>query len=341
MIRWKPIPPTLLNHVSRVAEQEFGIRDITTIRQVDEWEQMSNNFRLTARGGTFLVRKNIVATLSRIEASTSILQYLHNAGVAVPQLISAIDGRHCVEYEDSYWQVFGFISGNHFRGTLEELIQAAKAVAKMHSALASFPEPRRIPNADAVMPLEFDTQTVMSSFRGENQFERTLIGQKDFLENTIRYIREVVADLGRMRQQALHGDIHPQNFLFHNSACAAIIDFGNSFFGPLMDDVAMACHRLTRQYVVHQKKRPWPKTLSPGLRSFLEAYMTIHPLSDEELGFLPVFMTDLLFRKLLNNIRTYIQGKRTAEIAYTQHQRFVNFMDEIHAVETELYSFGL
>src|SRR3989338_4448375 len=62
-INWNAVSNSTLDAISVVLLDGYGISPITDARQVDEWEKMSNNFRITlgAENGLkkFLLRKNI------------------------------------------------------------------------------------------------------------------------------------------------------------------------------------------------------------------------------------------------------------------------------------------
>ncbi len=97
--------------------------------------------------------------------------------------------------------------------------------------------------------------------------------------------------------------------------------------GYLHADIANACHRLVRQFIVCQQK-PYAKTLCPGVQKFLQNYRLIRPLFREDEMLIPIFFREVLLLKLCNALKHYLDGAYSQDAAHEQITRFLGLLDE-------------
>lgn len=337
-IGWKDVSMQCFAQVSEVLLQNYRSSvDIVGVWQVDEWEQTSNNYRVRCdsdgEAHEVLVRRHILQGPDEIHAASAVIRHLCRYAVLTPALIFADNGRNFVQHHGQQWQVFEFVPGDHFRGEEDELVLATALIARMHHAFDVFPDKRYIGGIDVIVgPLDTAFwRNATSRLAGANAFEQFVFERQEIIgEITVRISHFLPASPAGM----IHGDLHPQNFLFPEKRKCVILDFGNMCMADQMYDIAMALHRLVRQYAVHQG-RPWEKTLSEGINIFLEAYPASR-LIDREVKLLPVFMKGLLLRKMAHNFNLYRAGKRTWESCLSQWQRFFGFIEEADAIQAVL-----
>lgn len=334
-IVWRDVAPEVYAEIENLARQQYGAGTVASVEQVDEWEQASNNYRVACdvagEARYILIRRHIASRPEEIHATLEVMAHLRQSGVSVPNVIASVNGQSITLINGAYWQAFEFIAGNHFSGDESQLAQAVAVTAEIHRALLLFPRKEIIRHVDAVVgPLRVDYWDDMSQISGANQFELLLEERHAFIREKTR---ETIEMLSAIQEQdgIIHGDIHPQNFLFRDEALAAIIDFGNMARADQMNDVAMACHRLVRQYIVHAE-RPWEDILAEAVRSFLNSYTAVHPLEDARMHLLPAFAEAFLLRKMAYNLNLYRTGMRTWEESLSQWERFLSFMDEIDVI---------
>ena len=85
--------------------------------------------------------------------------------------------------------------------------------------------------------------------------------------------------LDSLRWQVVHADCHPDNVLIDDAdhgSIAAVIDFGDMSFSPLVFDVAVAAAYL------RSDNDDWLREIC----AFLAGYQSVNPLPDEEIGLL-------------------------------------------------------
>lgn len=242
------------------------------------------------------------------------------------------------DLEGKTWQYGKFIEGNHFRGRIAELMNAAGAVASVEQRLHAYGE------ASAFPQQSFGTMDISVWHKAAEEMpeSRTRALYREQCERLIALsittedaVKKHQGPLSRI--QLVHGDIHPQNLIMDGSRVAAIIDFGNASIGTLGMDLGMACHRLVRQYMVcrnleHGER--WENSLPIGLRVFLEAYQDAMPgVTQEHLRDTPTFMREILLRKIGYNLTMFAWNKRADDMASSQIERFIGLLDEVDQMD--------
>lgn len=339
-VHWKAVSPKCSVDICTLLRQSYGFTGVQSVTLVDEeWQQTSKNYKVVGQMGDspyrILVRKNILGDVGVFRLITSISAHLRENLLPTPRILPAVDGKSLVLYKDHYWQVFEFIEGDHFRGKRDELAESAMNIAQMHQALNVFPLRGQIPILNTVLaPLEGNCWDEVARLKGENKLESFLLEKQQFIKEKICEVQSRLATIHK-QEDVIHCDLHPHNFLFFEGRLAAIIDFGQVSIADQENDLAMACHRLVRQYIVHQGK-PWQETIADGLNFFLDAYTSVIPMTDQRIVLLPTFTVSLLLRKIVYNFSLYKTGKRSWEPALFQVSRFLAFFEEIDAIETVL-----
>lgn len=306
-IGWKQISPDVKTEIAKLLSEYYGASNIIEIKQVDEWEKMSNNYLIVSKhGGSItrnLLRRHILITDSKkLEFMEKISMYLVSEGIPTPYVIPAVNGNNHLFSKGHMWQLFEFIPGNHFRGTSVELKDIAKNIALIHKAFYKIP-----------FEVELLEKEMRSSKGWKNLFElakkdktelgKLVAGYSGYLSDMVDKIDSIYQPEVR-NMQAVHGDLHPQNTIYRNGRIAAILDFADMGLSERMRDVGNACHRFVRQFVVYQDKA-WQKEFPRGMGLFLKNYSELYPITREELKLIPALMLDDILRKIYIGITDY------------------------------------
>lgn len=317
------------------------ISGISAVQEADAWEQQSRNYRLIGKDmkgdeKIVLLRQNISSDANHLLTQMLVMEHLAMCGVSAPRVIPARGDASFVRVLGAPWQMFAFIPGDHFRGTEDELTGAAEAIARMHTALRTFPMKGDVPHIDsAIGPLNTVYWNGISGLKGRNEFEMMLLRRKVRIQEGVAAAAEALAAIPQAKEM-IHCNLHPHNFLFPaQSSAPAILDFGNMCRADQRYDIAMACHRLVRQYVVCQQ-RPWQESLEEGIELFLHAHGSVTPLCAHCITTLPIFARGLVFRKMAYNFWRYVEGASHWQICLAQFERFFLFLDEIEEIEKVL-----
>lgn len=339
-IGWRDINNGEAQKIAGLVAAHYDFCPTGVVQQVDEFEQMSHNFRVEIQEKLnrkfVLLRKNIRIKDERTIVTLGILMtYLGHRGIPIPSAISTKDGQPFFSYNGHIWQLFEFISGDHFRGTSIELTEAARNIAKLHLVLAD----TQLPVFDDVQKyLVWNLDDWHNIFRlarlGDSAVDRKVKAHEEFLLEQARLVVEDRNKNAPLTRQWIHADLHPLNTIFlEGGQLKSFLDFEKVYFGELARDVGKACHRLVRQFVVFQEK-PWRESLREGVRIFFEEYLKIHPLNDIDLDFVPRLLRDDLVSLAHYVLQQWYTHQNTNLVEKGEFDKFLILLEESLHLET-------
>ncbi|MBI2670113.1 MAG: phosphotransferase [Candidatus Yanofskybacteria bacterium] len=311
-ISWNPVSSAVVEEIKKVLLEGYGLFDTVEVCQVDEWEKMSNNFKiiLATENGfkKFLLRKNIVIksehNLDMMEKLSSFLR--QDGEIPTPRIIKTSNESFFFHYQGFFYQLFEFIGGDHFRGTKEELADFAENLAHVHTALSHFPfaEEMKILKSAILMPWNAAGWKEIFSCcqRKSTEIDLAVVSAQDLILKASACAK--IDSSKNTRKQVIKGDQHPLNTLYENNKLTALLDFADAEFGELVKDIGNACHRFVRQFVVF-REGDWQKTLPLGLEVFFNHYQSINPLTEEEKLSVPSAILDGLLQKIYTRLYFY------------------------------------
>lgn len=207
------------------------------------------------------------------------LTYLerHAPDLPVPRIQPTRDGRHGFEWAHSGWSRFAqlvtYLPGTPMAatpGASGTLRQLGAIAARMGMALTGFD------HEGAHLPLLWDINQAGCAV----SYAR-LIGdgeQAELVGWALEGFAEVQPVLATLRHQVIHNDLNPHNILISDTNdVAGVIDFGDSVYSALVNDVAVVC-----SYLTFNETEPLRE-----ISEFLTAYCEINPLTVDELAVLP------------------------------------------------------
>lgn len=311
-IEWKAVPAEAAENLRRVLKTFYNIQDVISIEQVDEWEHMSNNFKVAYQDPTgtryILLRKHIQL---RDEASlsllTKIITSLAGNEVSVPAILPTKNGLQFQQEGENFYQAFTFVSGNHFSGAPHELSAVAQAIGHMHRKLKSLSFQEQIEKKPLLVPpwnIDGWHFFFSSANRCVSQIDITVKRHKSMLESACDQVLKSRTQSDELEKQPIHADLHPHNVIIREDESVVILDFEGVRNDVVWRDVANACHRFVRQYVVFQNIS-YAKTLLHGLEIFIDSYAVVDPQIKEHTGLFAAFIKDELLRKLFKDLSLY------------------------------------
>lgn len=342
-IEWQEINPDLKKKYVRLILNHYDFDDIKEMSIVKEWQLMSNNFKVQSsyKGQDKLVifRKNIlIKNESSLRAIYETICELNNFKAPVPKIILTKNGGICFKDEGFLYQIFEFASGNHFRGTEEELTEIGKNIALIHRALEniSVSLKNKIAKKEIILkPWTLNGFKDMLKLVTKNKFR----DKKDqlFLKNIDFIIFTATnSDYSVLREncrvQPIHGDLHPQNTIFENNKLKTMLDFEKVEISELSRDIGNACHRFVRQFVVHQGK-PWQDSLLKGINIFFESYETVSCINFSDFTLIPLTIKDELLRKLFFVCGNCYFDDNDKYMTSGEMEKLVELLEEAEAIE--------
>lgn len=339
--KWKisthPVSPENRQLVAEVAAR-MSDQKIVEVREIKEGVN-SSNFIVRYAGDTLLFRCNLLPKQSsELEWLGLLMEYLCERSVPVPRpLRFAYDGNvFAITHRGSSWQCSQYVnSEGHFRGLMEELVSAAVQIAKLHKALEGYPCtgscPTLLLGSLSWNRWEAGLETIPESVFG------TMVRKN---EKKLRSLIDEV-NVGRAEapyEQLIHADIHPQNLLCRNASVVGIIDFDALSVGPLILDLANACHRLVRQSLCLAGGDPL--RAPEFVHAFLSAYQRESEILGDALPLLSVYMYEIILRKIATNIELLSAHSYSDADAVEEMERWVVLLEEVEVLSGTIRVFS-
>ena len=220
--------------------------------------------RLIAKWSIARDRFPTLAALARLTV------WLDDRGLPVAAPVAGLDGRHQVEVDGVSVCLQRQVYGDLLDTTAEDEVRAAGAVlARLHAALATYPDADRVPG---LVPR---TTTLAAELTG------WLDAAPDQLPETARNaLRRLVADAPDepLPSQLVHGDYRSANVLCARSEVAAVIDFEEARLDHRVVELARSAVLLGTRF------RDWGPVPAEVRTWFLDGYQSVSPLSPPESG---------------------------------------------------------
>ncbi len=216
-------------------------------------------------------------TIADFRAAELAYIQLTSEDLPVPRIQSTVQGHHGFEWRHNGWERFAqlvtYLPGTPMAaapGAVGALHQLGLVAARMASALVGFE------HDGARHALLWD---ISQAHRAVSYAHFTLQSeQADLVGRALDGFAVAQPALAQLRHQVIHNDLNPHNIMISGAnEVAGIIDFGDSVYSALINDVAVAC-----SYLTFDESDPLREILQ-----FLAAYTSVTPLSEDELVLLP------------------------------------------------------
>jgi homoserine kinase type II len=276
--------------------------DIGVIEAVKEFRRGSGRspkvVLKTDRGRYLLKRRPLGKdTPARIAFTHALQIHLSQRRFPLPRLIGTrTDENTMLLLNDHIYELFEFVPGDNYDGSLDATADAGRALAFFHRLLGNFQSATYTPPAGSY-----------HNARGlEEHLSRIEVQLGDPAASAVLRRLKVsyadaaarVEDMGfsTWPHQIVHGDWHPGNMLFRGSRVAAVIDYDTARRAPRVVDIANG----TLQFSIVMKGQDpgqWPAGLDESrFKRFCRGYETVKDcvISTAELAALPWLMIEAL-----------------------------------------------
>jgi Ser/Thr protein kinase RdoA (MazF antagonist) len=236
-----PLNPELLAHVQAVLAQ-WDIPPLTAIEAVREGHPV---FKVTTVGPAFTLKDiSDKPNLHRLAFTDSVLRHVARAGLRVPLPLRSRSAQLAVPFRGRFYLLSEFIEAGKYPNEpelqAELFFQTGHAIARLHLALASYPDPavRR--------------QTWHEDLAGRVAEWISALGvglpepQAAVVKRVGRARGAAIATaLQGLPEQLIHRDCHPGNILVDETRVIGFIDCDHLCIGPRLFDLAYyAVHHL-------------------------------------------------------------------------------------------------
>ena len=276
--------------------------DIGVIESVREFRRGSGRAPkvvLKTDRGRFLLKRRSLGkdTPARVAFTHAIQQHLAHRRFPLPRLINTrVDNNSMLVLGEHIYELFEFISGDNYDGSLDATADAGRALAFFHRLLGNFQTSVYAPPSGSyhnAKGLDEHLNTIAQRIADPASLpvlKRLRISYSD----AARRVEE--RGFSAWPLQIIHGDWHPGNMLFRGSRVAAVIDYDTARRAPRIVDIANG----VLQFSITMRgpdPEQWPSGLDEGrLKRFCRGYESVKDcvISTAELEALPWLMIEAL-----------------------------------------------
>ncbi len=259
---------------------------------------------LTSARGKFLLKRRAVGRDDpfKVAFSHALVGHLRERRFPVPALIGTRDEHNSLlQLHGHVYELFEYVEGTRYAGSLEETTYAGRALAEYHGAVTDFrtewnPPTGSYHDAPSVRNGLNAIPTVAGSHDSVVGHEAELLHLTQQLHELYDQAAERVEHGGLAAWPAtiIHGDWHPGNMLFRDQRVVALLDFDAARHQPRIIDVAygMLQFSILRGTAGPQE---WPAYFDETrMRRFLAGYLAGQPLPDDHRRVIPWLMIESL-----------------------------------------------
>ncbi len=277
----------------------YDIGVILQVKSLSAGNRRAPKMVLISEQGKFLLKRRPKGKddLYRVAFAHAVQSHLQEKKFPVTTLLAnRSDNNTILQLNNHIYELFQFITGSRYDGSLEATVDTGRQLAKFHRLLVDF--------AHEWKPLKagfHDSSTVrrylktLGSDRSASA-DRKLKATAEALMVLYNESGVRVNELGfdSWRQQVAHGDWHPGNMLFSKCKLAAVLDFDSVKFAPPITDLANAMLQFS---IVGGRPNPkdWPDYFSKDkLIQILNGYRRVIKLDKNKLDSLLDLMIETM-----------------------------------------------
>lgn len=168
---------------------------------------------------------------NRFKYEVDLLEHLKGRGLPVPKIIRSKKNKLFLRYQGHGAFIYEYLPGKQLEKFSSVMFrEIGTTVAKIHLTTAKFESPVKRMELYNVYPALFKRQVALS----RKTKDKKILGAIDYFEQELpKYFLPKF-----LPQGAMHIDVKPENTLFKNGHLSGLVDFDNSYNGPLVFDLA-------------------------------------------------------------------------------------------------------
>jgi|GEM_PF-4085335 len=188
----------------------------------------------------------------RLELVAEVIHHLHRTGLQVEEVIRGQNGNFVQEFDGKLIRVFRYIENRHYDGSIEDQVEAARALSKLHAAgLSNLREDfvKELRKIEVAYPLHQTMSKVdeiydfLKEQKNESSGFEEIMTKWTVLTDAISRIADYKHRWG-VKEALVHTDVHPRNILFcPKTGQSTIIDFDSLMIGRPFRDLGFSTLR--------------------------------------------------------------------------------------------------
>jgi len=252
------------------------------IFRIGSSHSISHKFLITLPSGKFFLKcRPGTDDADLFFREARVAEFLRSRGVKVPGLIRTRNGQYGCSLRGRHWLLFEFVRGRHFTGAGQELDSVAKVFGRFTRVIADWDEVFQEKNEGVIVD---DLQTLLdlaSRSRALNDYYVPEALSSHFKILTKRLVKAKTERQIVEREWAfMHTEFHPMNLLMNNEKVAAVLDFEDVNWCPVLAALGYNAYKLIRQMMTDPIVRKREMAHSTLVGRWLSGWRQSSPDSD-------------------------------------------------------------
>jgi Ser/Thr protein kinase RdoA (MazF antagonist) len=298
--------------------EHYDLGPIYEVRELPKGSHRSPKAVILADAGEYLLKRRAPGRDSpqRLAFVHDLQTHLQQQQFPMPALVrTARHKQTVVRHQDRLYELFEFVHGSTYKGTLEETDEAGRMLGRFHLAAASFSPTRPPPKGSfhavsglgaSLHQIPATLERVTPGAASERPVEMSSLVRtlRQVYHEALRTVEE--AGLPKWGRQAIHSDWHPGNMLFEKGRVTSVLDFDSSRWEPRLIDLANGALQFSIT-MGGGDVGEWPDYLDETrLKRFCRGYLSVEgcALEMRELQALPSLMVEALIVEAVVPIAT-------------------------------------
>lgn len=262
--------------------------------------------------GRFVMRRNHRRLSEEVHRYRhALMARLRERGFPTPAPIPTKDGETLLVLDGRSYEVTPFIEAQDYDPNRPaQLLSVGETLAHYHRAVKDFPPPP----GDTGVP-RYSGQDVMAL--SERLLERDIMG--DLYDMLMWYdlraakLRNITGShYASLPHVVIHGDVHRDNFLFHDDTVVALLDFDQAAWDARIADIADLIVGFATDCTATTNVITWGVYKGPiaveCATDMLAAYHAVAPLTEAEVALLPTLIELLWLQGELGRVFSTPEG---------------------------------
>lgn len=287
-----------------VVLSHYDVGVIESAKEFPRGSRRAPKLLLKSPQGRYLLKRRATGRDDpfKVAFSHALVAHLRARQFPVPALIGTRDDQNSMlQLGGHVYELFEYVQGDRYEGTLEQTTQAGRVLAEFHLDVANFktewtPPVGSYHDADMVRSGLNAIPTTTSGHDSVIGHEAELLRLTQELHETYDAAVQRVTR-GGFRDwpvTIVHGDWHPGNLLFRGERICAVLDLDAARHQPRIIDVAYGMLQFS---ILRGSAGPeeWPAFGDESrTRRFLAGYLSRAPLPPEQRAVVPDLMVEAL-----------------------------------------------
>ena len=279
--------------------QQYDIGEVVESQTITTGNRKAPKKIIISQRGKFLLKRRARGKddLYHVAFAHEVQDFLKRGGYSVAGLVETLEGNTALSLDGHTYELFNFMPGSRFDGSVESVRQAGCELAKLHEHFSRFGLKWQVLKRtyhDSVSVRGYLSKIACE----QGPHEPGKGWGKTASELTKLYDRSsgAVNGLGfaDWPVQIVHGDWHPGNMLFLDGKVTCVLDFDSAKIAPVVTDLANGALQFS---IVGGKPDPrdWPCAPdTERMRAFVAGYRRVLQLPNDMLKTVGDLMIEIM-----------------------------------------------